>query len=313
VSDEFQPKVGLVLGSGSARGWAHIGVIRALQEANIVPDLICGTSIGSLVGAAYAADKLDPLEEWVKSLTWKAVVGLLDFTITAGLIKGVRLVDFFRSHFSDMEIGDLPRPFGAVATELSTGREIWLREGKLIDAVRASIALPGLFTPVMRNGRLVVDGGLVNPVPVSLARAMGADIVVAVDLSSEMTGRRLRKPALPVAKTPSPPRRIASHFSAMLGRFHGERDSKAPQTGPLPPIPSMLDVMATSINIMQERITRSRLAGEPAEVVIRPRLAQMALMDFHRATPAINEGRRAAEQVIPQLAQFLGRGEPRED
>lgn len=308
VSHEYKPKIGLALGSGSARGWAHIGVIRALQDAGIEPDVVCGTSIGSLVGAAYAAGQLDELETWVKSLTWQAVVGLLDFSITAGLIKGIRLIDFFRSNFSDVDIGELPIPFGAVATDLATGREIWLRDGRMLDAVRASIALPGLFTPVERNGRVIVDGGLVNPVPVSLARAMGADIVIAVDLSSDLTGRNLRKP-LPVAKAAAKPGRIASQLSTMLTKlqFGGIWNRTEPKASSN--IPSMLDVMVSSINIMQERITRSRLAGEPADVLIRPRLAQMALMDFHRATPAINEGRRAAEHAMPQLLQIVGGGD----
>lgn len=310
MSDDYTPKIGLVLGAGSARGWAHIGVIRALQDAGVEPDIVCGTSIGALVGASYAAGELDELENWVKSLTWKTVVGLLDFTITAGLIKGIRLIDFFRSNFSDVEIGELPIPFGAVATELATGREIWLREGKVLDAVRASIALPGLFTPVLRDGRVIVDGALVNPVPVSLARAMGADIVIAVDLSSDLMGRRLRKP-VPVAKPPASPGKIASHLSTMLAKLQISRKEKKVEPKAARSIPSMLDVMATSINIMQERITRSRLAGEPADVMIRPRLGQMALMDFHRATPAINEGRRAAEQAMPQLLHVLGGGDPR--
>jgi len=301
-----------VLGAGSARGWAHIGVIRALQEAGIEPDIVCGTSIGSLVGAAYAAGEIDELETWVKSLTWKTVVGLLDFTITAGLIKGIRLIDFLRSNFSDVEIDELSIPFGAVATELATGREIWLREGKVLDAVRASIALPGLFTPVTRDGRVVVDGALVNPVPVSLARAMGADIVIAVDLSSDLMGRRLRKP-VPVARSATRAGKVASQLSAMLARLPIRGNGRSTEPKATRAIPSMLDVMATSINIMQERITRSRLAGEPADVMIRPRLGQMALMDFHRATPAINEGRRAAEHAMPQLLHVVGGGDPQPD
>lgn len=310
LSEEFKPKVGLVLGSGSARGWAHIGVIRALQEAGIEPDIVCGTSIGSLVGAAYAAGKLDDLEAWVKSLTWKTVVGLLDFTINAGLIKGIRLIDFFRAQFADTEIPQLDRPFACVATELGTGREVWLREGPVLDAIRASIALPGLFTPIERNGRLLVDGGLVNPVPVSLARAMGADIVIAVDLSSDLMGRRMRRP-MPVAKTPQKPGRIASHLSTMLAKLPIGSRMEKPGAKPARPIPSMLDVMATSINIMQERISRSRLAGEPADVMVRPRLGQMALMDFHRAAPAIVEGRRATEAAMPQILYVLNGGEVR--
>jgi NTE family protein len=300
VNDPYRPKVGLALGSGSARGWAHIGVIRVLQDAGIEPDIVCGTSIGSLVGAAYSAGELDELESWVQSLTWKTVVGLIDFTISAGFIKGIRLIDFFRSHFSDVEFSELSKPFGAVATELATGREIWLREGKVLDAVRASIALPGLFTPVERNGR--------NPVPVSLARAMGADIVIAVDLSVDLMSRRSRRP-LPAAKPVRKPGKVASHISTMLAKLHGksktgDAEAKPPKT----PVPSVIDVMATSLNIMQERISRSRLAGEPADVVIRPRLGNLALMDYHRAGPAIVEGRRAAEEALPQLLYLLGSG-----
>lgn len=312
LAGDFRPKLGLALGGGSARGWAHIGVIRALQQAGIEPDIVCGTSIGSLVGAAYAAGELDELETWVKSLTWQTVVGLLDFTITAGLIKGVRLIDFFRSRFSDMEIEELHKPFGAVATELSSGREIWMREGKVLEAVRASIALPGLFTPVEHNGRLLVDGGLVNPVPVSLARAMGADIVIAVDLSSDLRGRRMRKPAV-AARTVAKPGKISSHLTTMLSRFQLGKASQPEKAGVMLS-PSMLDVMAWSLNIMQERITRSRLAGEPADVVIQPRLGHMALMDYHRAAPAITEGVRATEIALPQLFYLLRGGDaPDED
>ncbi len=155
-------KIGLALGGGSARGWSHIGVIRALQEAGVEPDIVCGTSIGSLVGAAYAAGELDRLEAWVKSLTWQNVVSLLDVTVTGGFIKGAKLVDFFASRFTDVDITKLPKPFGAVATDLLTGREVWLREGSVIESVRASIAVPGLFTPVARDGRLLADGGLVT-------------------------------------------------------------------------------------------------------------------------------------------------------
>src|SRR3954471_2323103 len=178
-----KPKIGLALGSGSSRGWAHIGAIRALEERGIKFDLICGTSIGALVGAVYASQQLDQFEQWVTSLVWSKVVRLMDITWKGGLIRGQRLFNLFRATFQDLEISELSTPFGAVATELSSGREIWLREGKLLDIVRASCAMPGLFTPVVRNGTVLVDGGLVNPVPVSMCRAMGAELVIAVDLS----------------------------------------------------------------------------------------------------------------------------------
>ena len=187
-----KPRVGLALGSGSARGWAHIGVIRALEQAGIHPDIVCGTSIGALVGAAYAAGDLDRLEQWVMGLRVRDIVAFMDVSLRCGLFKGERLIDFFRRHFADRPIEELSIPFAAVATALHGGAEVWMRSESTLEAVRASIALPGLFAPIFRNDVLLVDGGLVNPVPVSLARAMGADVVVAVDLCSDLLGRHLR-------------------------------------------------------------------------------------------------------------------------
>lgn len=294
-----KPKIGLALGSGSARGWSHIGIIRVLEQAGITPDIVCGTSIGSLVGAAYADGQLEHLESWVRSLTWQSVVGLLDFTVNGGLIHGEKLFTFLRTHFNDKDITSLPKAFGAVATELVTGREIWLREGSVSDAVRASIALPGLFTPAQHDGRLLVDGALVNPVPVSLCRAMGADIVIAVDLSSDLRGRQFAPTEPP---EPTPPGAFASVLNKLplgLGRL---------KSGPTTSMemPSIFDVLSISLNIMQVRITRSRLAGEPADLMIRPRLADFALMDYHRAAPAIEEGERAAQRALPELQYLIG-------
>jgi len=163
-----KPTIGLALGSGSARGWAHIGVIQSLEKVGIVPDVVCGTSIGALVGAAYAAGELQRLERWTRGLTWQGVVGFLDLSMNGGLIKGAKLIDFFRQAFKDRDIKELECKYGAVATELQSGREIWLTEGSVFDSVRASISLPGLFTPFEHDQRLLLDGGLVNPVPVSL-------------------------------------------------------------------------------------------------------------------------------------------------
>src|SRR5574339_324057 len=177
-----QPRIGLALGAGGARGWSHIGVIEVLTEAGIRPDIVCGTSMGALVGAAYAAGEHDRLKDWALSLGWREVFGLMDFTWRGGLIRGKKLFEFMRSRFGLRDISALPMPYGAVATELASGREVWLREGHVLDAVRASIAIPGVFAPVLRDGELLVDGGLVNPVPVSMCRALGADVVIAVDL-----------------------------------------------------------------------------------------------------------------------------------
>jgi NTE family protein len=293
------PRIGLALGSGSARGWSHIGIIRVLEEAGISPDIVCGTSIGSLVGAAYADGQIERLETWVRGLTWKGVVGLLDFTVAGGLIMGEKLFTFIRGHFHDKDIAALPKSFGAVATELVTGREVWLREGSMVDAVRASAALPGLFTPSQLDGRLLVDGALVNPVPVSLCRAMGADIVIAVDLNADLIGRHAKGADMPATATPGA-LTIWDKLPRGLGRLRNGH--AAPKD-----MPSIFDVMSISLNIMQVRITRSRLAGEPADVLIRPRLADFALMDYHRAAPAIEEGERAALAALPEIRELTGR------
>jgi NTE family protein len=292
------PRIGLALGGGSARGWAHIGVIRTLEHAGIEPAVVCGTSIGALVGAAYVAGELDRLEAWVRSLRLQTVVGFLDVSLNGGLIKGEKLIAFFREHFVDRDIGELARPFAAVATDLAHGREVWLRDGRVSDAVRASIALPGLFTPVRHGGGWLVDGGLVNPVPVSLCRAMGADVVIAVDLNSDLLGRHLKP-------KPPAPRPATKAVDGVFARLHSGlaqlgRDADADEP------PPMLDVVASSINIMQVLITRSRLAGEPADVLVTPRLAALGLMEFHRAAVAIEAGRRAAEAALPELRARLG-------
>ncbi len=298
------PRIGLVLGSGSARGWAHIGVIQALAEAGIAAHVVCGTSVGALVGAAYADGDLDRLEKWVRGLSWQNVAGLVDFTASSGLIKGNRLMDMFREYFVDLDISRLPVAFGAVATDLFTGREVWLREGRVEDAVRASIALPGLFTPVERDEMLLVDGGLVNPVPVSLCRAMGADLVIAVDLNADLLGRHLRRRRGPSGGAMD--ERDTGWIAAnLLSRLPGAALLEWPGKGARKDQPSLLDILASSINIMQVRITRARLAGEPADVVITPHVAHLGLLDFHRADAAITAGRQAAAHAMPQIRHLL--------
>jgi NTE family protein len=294
MSAPRRPLVGLALGSGSARGWAHVGVIRALEQAGIRPDLVCGTSIGALVGAAYAAGELDRFEQWVLGLGFKDVVAFMDVSLSSGLLKGERLMDFFRRNFLDRPLEELAMPFAAVATSLRTGSEVWLRQGSTLDAVRASIALPGLFAPVLHEGSVLVDGGLVNPVPVSLARAMGADVVIAVDLGSDILGRHLR--AHPPVEPP------AGEVGEWLRKLQGNLGALIPAHSPDErKMPSMLDVLTTSINIMQVRISRSRMAGEPPDLVVAPRLAHFGLLDFHRAKEAIEEGKRAVERVAHNL------------
>jgi NTE family protein len=271
-------------------------VIRALENAGVRPDILCGTSIGALVGAAYAAGEMDRLESWALELGIGDVIGFFDVSLSGGVLKGARLMEFFRRNVADRPIDKLGVPFATVATALHTGAEVWLRRGSTIDAVHASIALPGLFAPVRWEGSLLVDGGLVNPVPVSLARAMGADIVIAVDLGSDILGRRFRATSAPEA-----PRGTVSKWMRMLQE---NLSVLAPgkSSADEPAMPSMLDVLTTCMDIVQVRIARSRMAGEPPEVVVAPRLARFRLLDFHRAKEAIEEGHRAVERVAQNLA-----------
>ncbi len=307
-------KIGLALGGGSARGWAHIGVLRALEDAGVRPDLICGTSIGALVGAAYAAGELDRLERWVRGMGVGDVLGFLDVSLTTGLLKGERLMQYWRDNFSDRPIETMQMPFGAVATALATGAEVWLREGSTVDAVRASIAMPGIFKPSFNDGRLLVDGGLVNPVPVSLARAMGADVVIAVDLNSDLLGHHLvgtmseeTESAASAAEGADVSPGLLTRLQNGFGKLFSEREAEQEA------MPSMFAVLASSLNIMQVRISRSRMAGDPPDALITPRLAHMALYDFHRGEEAIEEGRRAAVAALHQFEPLgIGVG-PRAD
>lgn len=295
-------RVGIALGSGSARGWAHIGVIRALAEEGIKPDIICGSSIGALVGGAYAADQLDTLEEWVCNLSMWDVVRLMDIRLAGGLIEGHTLMASMNEHIQGVSIEELPRPYAAIATDLSSGREVWMQHGSLSDAIRASIALPGLFSPFRHDNRWLVDGGLTNPVPVSLCRAMGADIIIAVNLNSDIVGRHLTP-----HRDGEPEKELLSQLmdrlninlgESSLSGFLNDKQQNA--------VPGMFEVIASTINIMQDRITKSRMAGDPPDVVLSPRLAQLGLLEFDRAEDAIAEGWECVKRMLPAIHHACG-------
>lgn len=305
--------IGLVLGSGSARGWAHIGVIRALADLGIEPDFICGSSIGALVGAAYASGNLDALEQWVRALTFWDVVRLMDIKLEGGLIQGASLMASFHDKINDIDIMHTQIPFAAVATDLSSGQEVWLQEGPLPTAVRAAIALPGLFSPERFDGRWLVDGGLVNPVPISLCRAMGADRIIAVNLNSDLVHRHWRSHGRrrdAAAENKQPPRhdlfrqwlsQLNNGLRArMLAVWRKERDHGES-------IPGMLEVLVTSINIMQDRITKSRMVGDPPDLLLSPRLGHLGLLEYERADEAITEGRTCVERERRQLESLIER------
>ena len=301
-----KPRIGLALGSGSARGWAHIGAIRALEERGVKPDLVCGSSVGALVAAFYAAGELDKLERWVTGLAWTTVIRLMDLTWRGGLVRGNRLFNLFRTTLEDRDISGLPLLYGAVATELTSGREVWLREGKVLDAVRASCAMPGLFTPVIRDDVLLVDGGLVNPVPVSMCRALGADLVIAVDLSWGKLGAyrdRVRGKSGDRNDDRAVAPREVPGWAGRLRTGWLERMKGKAKDGVV--IPSIFEVFTTALDIVEMKVARSRLAGDPADVMITPLLPDFGTMEFHRAKEAIVEGRAAVERMGPLIDQVI--------
>ncbi|MGF9691296.1 patatin-like phospholipase family protein [Rhizobium sp. 0TCS1.26] len=276
-------KLALALGGGAARGWAHIGVLRALDEAGIEVGMIAGTSIGALVGGCYLAGKLDELETFARSLTMRRIAGLLDLSIGgAGLFGGMRLTKRMQEHLEDVAIESLDRPFVAVATELHSGHEVWITSGSLITGLRASYALPGIFEPVKCNNRTLVDGALVNPVPTSVCRAYEQPLVVAVNLNYDIFGRSA----------------VVKHNASVQPVIEGQhtkvREARIGMTG----------VMVQAFNIIQERISRARLAGDPPDLALHPRLSDIGLSEFHRAGEAIDRGYKEAQNRITELKRM---------
>jgi NTE family protein len=299
-----RPTIGLALGGGAARGFAHIGVMRALAAHGIIPDVIVGTSIGAVVGGCYAARQIDSLESWARSLNVRSILSYLDISLSgSGLIGGGHLAAKLSDELADCRIDDLPIRFAAIATEFNTGHEIWLTRGRLTDALRASYALPGIFPPVLIGGRWLVDGALVNPVPVSAARALGARLVIAVNLNSDLFGR-----GTIIASHGSDDSDDAANRSSkpqsLRGMFSGERSLRRQFLGrrDRPGIPT---VMVEAFNVMQDRITRARLAGDPPDVLISPRLGKIGWFDFHRGTDAITIGAEAAEKAIGGISEAI--------
>jgi NTE family protein len=309
VAKRRGPMIGLVLGSGAARGFAHIGVIRALQAHGIVPDIIVGTSMGALVGGCYATDQLDTLEAWARSLTMRRVIGYLDVSIGgSGIINGARLASQLEKSIGPKTIEDLPIRFAAIATEVGTGHEVWLTRGSLALAIRASYALPGIFPPVHLGGRWLVDGALVNPVPVSAARALGARVVIAVNIDADRFGRGATiashgsEPG--DVEAIAPPAEPRNGFARLRGMFGAERALKR-QIVAGTARPGFSTVMIESFNIMQDRLTRMRLAGDPPDIHITPRIGHVGWLDFHHAAETIAVGQAATEKALDSIAESI--------
>jgi NTE family protein len=293
--------IGLALGVGAARGWAHIGIIQALVDIGIRPDVVCGTSAGALVGGSYAAGHLEELEKWLLSLDRLSVARFFDLSLTSGgLIAGKRIIGFFIDRFGDYGIQSLPKTFGAVATDLMTGHEVWFRSGSLMDAVRASISMPGIFEPFQLDGRWYVDGGIVNPVPVSLCRSLGADIVIAVDVNRgrisklpdtskfKSSGKTEDETVIENDDDPisvSLPKKVKDRIGIALSHIWQGNSSK----------PGLLFVLNNSAHFMQERITLSRLACDPPDFILHPNASAIGFMDFHRAAEAIEIGKQCVK------------------
>lgn len=290
--------VALVLGGGVARGWAHIGVLRAIDEAKIPVSMIAGTSIGAVVGGCYLAGKLDELETFSRSITRRNILKYIDFTLgKSGLIAGNRLAERLDEELGDMLIEDLDRPFVAVATEIDTGHEVWLENGALAPAIRASYALPGVFHPVHHMGKYLVDGALVNPVPVSACRAFEQKTVIAVNLDRLTFARSsvVRSSSLEACHTGANSTALEEVPSSWLPfGFGADSSTKAQKLG-------ITGVMIEAFNIIQDRIIRSRLAGDPPDVTIRPKLAEIGLTDFHKASESIELGYRETKQKLSSL------------
>ncbi|MBB4187884.1 NTE family protein [Sinorhizobium terangae] len=279
-----KPKIAIALGGGAARGWAHIGVLRALDEDGIEVGMIAGTSIGALVGGCYLAGKLDELETFARSLTVRRIAGLLDFAIGGGgLFGGLRLTKRMQEHLKGLNIEELDRPFIAVATEVHSGHEVWIEKGSLITAIRASYALPGIFEPISANGRILVDGALVNPVPVSVCRAYEQQLVVAVNLNYDLYGRSAVVKHNAGMEAVDAPIKDSTHYSARLG---------------------MTSVMVQAFNIIQDRISRARLAGDPPDLALHPKLNDIGLSEFHRAGEAIDRGYYEAKAKLAEIRRM---------
>lgn len=298
------PKIGLALGSGASRGWSHIGVIKALLKEGIEPDIVCGTSVGAIVGGAYVAGNLEKLERWVLNSRRSDVLRFFSVNFSqSGFVDAERLNWFLHNYIAatNQRIEDIPKKFAAVSTNLNTGREVWFKKGSLADAVRASVALPGLFPAVCNDRRWLVDGGLVNPVPVTTCRALGADVVIAVNLNSDIIGKRNNNRQVAAStENDGVLGKVKQQARAYSNSIFPNRDGKDQA-------PGLFYAIANSINIVQDRITRSRLAGDPADVLLSPRLAQIGMLEFHRAAEAIEEGEDCVQRALEEIRRVTGK------
>ena len=298
VARNQRPKIGLALGSGGARGWCHIGILRELEEMGLKPDVVSGASMGALVGAIYAGDALDALEEWARKLTARDFFGMLDVNLSSGgLVEGNEILSVIRRLVRAERIEQLAVPLALVATDMASGREVWMTKGDLAQSVRASVALPGLISPFKIEDRWYLDGGLTNPLPVTACRILGAEVVIAANPNGRFDGtfwadRDHESPGL----LNSWKDRLPDIPTALSAFFETEHDTEAK--------PQYLDVLAASIDIMTDGLRRAKLAGDPPHLLLDAHLARLSVLDFHCASEAIEEGRHVVRKNAEAIAEI---------
>lgn len=314
-------KVGLVLGSGASRGWAHIGVIRALEEAGVCIDYIAGCSVGAYVGAVYASGSLDSLTAFLLEMDGKKIFSYFDVVFPrSGLLNGSKRVEeLFSMHTDARDFSDLNVPIMMVATDLERGKKVILKSGSILKSLRATMSYPGLFEPVRMGGKWLIDGGIVDPVPVGLARAMGADLVIAVDLNSRIVSRTKNRRVIPEkgdgeiqVQLPemSPETGVGTELIKKMGDYYDNIEQRLRQkTSDLlhreAPPPDIIETVMTSVGIMQERITRINLAVDQPDILIQPRLGELKLMNFDQIEHTIEEGYIATKEQIEDILPLL--------
>lgn len=314
-------KLGLALGSGASRGLAHIGVVKALDEAGIKVDYIAGSSIGALVGASYAAGTIEQFHAFLSTVDWKVITSYLDFNFPQkGLIEGNRIINLIRELLPDADIADLDPPFCAIATNLASGEEVKLRSGNLVEAIRASISLPGIFNPFQIDDNYLVDGGLVNPLPTDVVRDMGADVVIAVDLNNDLIARNGRKKKLKARRRKKKKEKLLTRASnnnwfpskleekyrilersvkQSVNRWLEDKEDEEDRE------PNIFDVIANSINIMEYQITRSKVLRDRPDILIQPELGHLNLFDYDDAEATIREGYEKTHRQLPTIREML--------
>lgn len=302
-------KIGLALGSGAARGWAHIGIIQALEELGIKIDVVAGCSIGSYVGAAYTSGKLEDLSRWASELTEWQVFTMMGVGLNkGGLASGQKVFDALKENFSEQEFEQLNKPLAVVATDLYSGKEVTFQTGPIDVAVRASCAIPALFPPQLFNDRWLVDGAVVNPVPVNLCRQLGADFVIAVNLSADFRPQVQHQETVEHEHNQQKTNDFFSKSQAVMQQWFGGEDkpqAKPKTTKKAPNGPSIIGTMSGSLEILQARVTRSRLAGDPPDILIEPQLRDFGIMEFYRAKELIEEGKQSVSRVSEQIKYQL--------